>query len=109
MYRWLLTPAVAVVALFATGFLAAVAASGTPTGNAHAGGDARLAPLHTFEEQRHRTADFRALPTGDTVTGPDPYVVRALPRAAGAIPGDDRLVSVLRGAGEVVLLDAQLH
>ncbi|MEA2697152.1 MAG: hypothetical protein QOI66_1423, partial [Myxococcales bacterium] len=83
----------------------------TPAASAHTAGDARLLPLHEFEETLRRQTDFRALPTGDAVTGPDPYVVRALPAAAAVpgAPGAQRLVSILRGAALVVLLDADLH
>ncbi|HEY2903065.1 MAG TPA: hypothetical protein VGL59_20960 [Polyangia bacterium] len=85
----------------------ALTAPGVPTNNRHTGGDERLKPLHAYEEQRHEHADFRALPTGDAVTGPDPYVVRVLPKVVAG--GDERLVSILRGAAQVLLLDANLR
>ncbi|HVR63935.1 MAG TPA: c-type cytochrome [Polyangia bacterium] len=87
--------------------LGVVAARAQPIKSLHTGGDPRLAPLHAFEEQRRRATDFRTLPTGDTATGPDPFLVRALPRAAAGEGEAERLVSILRGASEIVLLAYQ--
>ena len=81
----------------------------TPANTVHTGGDPRLKPLHAFEEEQHQRADLRVLPAGDAVTGPDPYLIRALPASAGPAGGESRLVSILRGAGQVVLLDADLR
>ena len=74
----------------------------------HEGGGAatppdQLAPLHAFEEARHRAADFAHLPPSDRALGPDPIAVRALPGE-----GPPRFVGLLRGRDALVLLDASL-
>src|SRR4051794_40721936 len=51
---------------------------------------ARLAPLHEREERLRKAWDFRGAPSGDRVTGPDPFALRAL-------PGSGELVGILRG------------
>jgi hypothetical protein len=69
----------------------------------------RLAPLHAFEEERRRAADWAHLPPSDQALGPDPIAVRALP-ADRAHPHDSpRFVGLLRGRDAVVLFDDSLH
>ncbi|APR75778.1 Hypothetical protein A7982_01124 [Minicystis rosea] len=63
-----------------------------------------LAPLHAFEEERRRAADFERLPASDRALGSDPIAIRALP---GAAP--PRFVGLLRGRDALVLLDADLR
>lgn len=71
----------------------------------HGGGEANtspLAPLRAFEEERRRAADFARMPASDKGMGSDPY-------AARAIPGEQTFLSILRGADELVELDASLN
>jgi hypothetical protein len=63
----------------------------------------RLAPLHAFEEDRRRAADFAHLPPSDRALGPDPIAIKALP---GASP--PRYVGLLRGRDTLVLLSDAL-
>jgi hypothetical protein len=63
---------------------------------------ARLQPLRDFEEQRRRARQPGPAAAQPRITGADPYLVRAL-------PGGTRLGSILRGAGELVLLDGDLR
>ncbi len=64
----------------------------------------RLAPLHAFEEERRRAADFAHLPPSDHALGADPIAIRAVPSAS-----PPRFVGLLRGRDAVVLLDASLR
>lgn len=57
-----------------------------------------LAALRAFEQQRRAATDFAALPPSDQVLGPDPYRIAAL-------RGGRRLVGVLRGESQLVVLD----
>ncbi|HET6145932.1 MAG TPA: hypothetical protein VFH68_00245 [Polyangia bacterium] len=80
-----------------------VAGVARPRAAAPASGPAAaLSELHAQEERLRAAADFRHPPPGDKTTGPDPFVVRAL-------PGGDRFVGLLRGSAEVVLLDGDLR
>jgi hypothetical protein len=64
-----------------------------------------LAPLHVFEEERRRAADFAHLPPSDHALGPDPIAVR---RLAGSSTRA-RFAGLLRGRDALVLLDASLR
>ncbi len=57
--------------------------------------------LHALEERIRGETDFRRPAPGDKVTGPDPFLVRAL-------PGGNRFVGLLRGSATIVLLDRDL-
>ena len=61
----------------------------------------RLAPLRAFEKARRAEVDFARLPASHTTLGADPYDLSSLPDSG-------RLVGILRGRSEVVLLDADL-
>jgi hypothetical protein len=100
-----------VVALALVGALAAAcrAHKNTPAadqdgGNAAVSAPDRLAPLHAFEEERRRAADFAHLPPSDRALGPDPIAIRALP---GTSP--PRYVGLLRGQSTLVLLSETLQ
>lgn len=62
----------------------------------------QLQSLRELEQQALKETDFRRVTSGDHVSGPDPYRLHAL-------PGSDRLVGILRGTAEVVLLDRDLR
>jgi hypothetical protein len=64
----------------------------------------RLAPLHAFEDERRRAADFAHLPPSDRAFGPDPIAIKALP---GTSP--PRYVGLLRGRDTLVLLTDALQ
>ena len=76
-----------------------VAGVSRPPVAAHA---AALSALRAQEERLRAGADFRRPVPGDKATGPDPFLLRAL-------PGADRFVGLLRGSAEVVLLDGDLR
>jgi hypothetical protein len=75
-----------------------------PAPSAGAAAADRLAPLHAFEEERRKSADFAHLQPSDRAFGPDPIAVRRVP---GASP--PRWVGLLRGRDALVLLDDSLH
>jgi Cytochrome c len=79
---------------------------GSPDGSPGAAAGDPLAPLHAFEEERRRTADFAHLPPSDRSLGPDPIAIRELP---GRGSSARRFVGLLRGRDALVLLDAGLH
>jgi hypothetical protein len=81
----------------------ASAAAAHPALGAAGAAPERLAPLHEAEARLRAATDFRRVTAGDQATGADPFLLRALPGGGG------RLVGLLRGSAEVVLLDADLR
>ena len=85
--RWV-GAVVAIAGVLAVSVAIALAERGKhPPATLHEGGGAatppdQLAPLHAFEEARHRAADFAHLPPSDRALGPDPIAVRACPATA---------------------------
>jgi hypothetical protein len=61
-----------------------------------------LLDAQDWERQLRQAIDVGQAPGADRVTGPDPYLLRAL-------PGDLGFVGLLRGSAEIVLLDADLR
>ena len=61
-----------------------------------------LERLRAFETTRRSATDFRTLPPAELATGPDPIAIRRM-------PGQSRLLGLLRGRAALVLLDEELH
>ena len=100
-------PALAIALAAVMGLGAACGGRGRsdPEADAAAPAPDPLAALHAFEETRRASTDFRKLPPSDRSRGPDPYGIRALPKAAEPA----RFAGILRGRDAVVLLDASLQ
>src|SRR3954471_18599260 len=58
--------------------------------------------LIAFDAERRDKVDFAKVATWDQKSGPDPYVIRA-------VPGSPRLVGILHGGNALVVLDASMH